>query len=446
MNPFIPYLVKSVICISLLFVVYWFLFRKDTFFRMNRIYLVSMVIFSILLPLFSFSWLPAGPASNVVIMLEPVLVMPARMNHSGSGQYGWMEVTLIVYFTGMFIFLFRFLFQLVQLMILSRRFGIKKHNGLNIVSVDRGYSPFSFLNMIFIHDKELQNENLEAILKHESVHIRQMHTLDLVLMELLIILQWFNPFAWLTGREMKSVHEYLADEGVLQTGINRSLYQQMILNETMGIQVNNLTNNFNVSLLKKRIRMMTKSKTKTWAISKLIFVLPVLLILWFVFSARSFSHSVPVCLTVSKTVSSVTPIPDKPPVIQDKKKQETQIRYAPVDTNKLTYKVVEKMPSYVGGDEARVKFFVENIKYPENAMKKGIQGTVHVTFIIRSDGSVTDVKILRGIGGGCDEEALRIVKMMPKWNPGESKGKPVDVAFNLPVKFKLDSDKKDKKQ
>lgn len=446
MNPFIPYLVKSVICISLLFVVYWFFLRKDTFFRMNRIYLVSMVIFSLLLPLFSISWVPKGPAASVAVMLEPVLVMPARMNYSVSGQYGWLEVSMIVYFTGMLIFLFRFLSQLVQLMILSRRFGITRQNGLNIVSVDRGYSPFSFLNMIFIYDKELQKEDLEAILKHESVHIRQMHTLDLVLMELLIIFQWFNPFAWLTGREMKSVHEYLADEGVLQTGINRSLYQQMILNETMGIQVNNLTNNFNVSLLKKRILMMTKSKTKTWAISKLVFVLPVLLILWFIFSASSFSHSVPVSLTVDKAVSPETPIPDKPPVIQDKKKQETQIKYTPVDKDKLTYKVVEKMPSYVGGDEARVKFFVENIKYPENAMKKGIQGTVYVTFIIRSDGSVTDVKILRGIGGGCDEEALRIVKMMPKWNPGESEGKPVDVAFNLPVKFKLDTDKKDKKQ
>lgn len=192
--------------------------------------------------------------------------------------------------------------------------------------------------------------------------------------------------------------------------------------------------------------MMTKSKSRTWARSKLVFVLPVLLILWFIFSARSFSHSIPINLTVKKVINSENTIPDQPPVIQDKKKQETQIHYAPVDMDKVAYKVVEKMPSYVGGDEARVKFIVENIKYPENALKKGIQGTVYLTFIVRSDGSVTDVKILRGIGSGCDEEALRIVKMMPKWNPGENKGKPVDVAFNLPIKFKLDSDKKDKKQ
>ena len=446
MNFIFPYLIKSVLCSSLLFIVYWLFLRKDTFFRMNRIYLVSMVIFSILLPLFSISWFPKGPAASMAVMLEPVLVMPGQMKHSGYGQYGWLEVSLIVYFTGMLIFLFRFLSQLVQLIILSRRFGIKRHNGLNIVSVDRGYSPFSFFNLIFLDERAIPHEILESILKHESVHIQQKHTLDLFLMEILIILQWFNPLAWLAGREMKSIHEYLADEGVLQTGISRSLYQQMILNETMGIQVNNLTNNFNVSLLKKRILMMTKSKSRTWARSKLVFVLPVLLILWFIFSARSFSHSIPINLTVKKVINSENTIPDQPPVIQDKKKQETQIHYAPVDMDKVAYKVVEKMPSYVGGDEARVKFIVENIKYPENALKKGIQGTVYLTFIVRSDGSVTDVKILRGIGSGCDEEALRIVKMMPKWNPGENKGKPVDVAFNLPIKFKLDSDKKDKKQ
>ncbi len=444
MNPFIPYLAKSVLCISLLFAVYWIFLRKDTFFLMNRIYLLTMVIFSVLFPLFTFSWVPTGTAASVVVILEPVLVMPARMVNAHAGRIGWIEGLFIVYLTGMFIFLFRFLVQLIHLMLLSRRFGMKKLKGLNVVCVDLAYSPFSFFNRVFINEKEVLGENLEAILNHENVHIRQMHTIDLFLMEILIILQWFNPFAWLTWREMKSVHEYLADEGVLQTGIRRSLYQQMILNETMGIQVNYLTNNFNVSLLKKRILMMTKSKSRIWAKSKLFFVLPVLLILWFIFSARSFSHSMPVNLTVNKAVSTTSTI--LPPLIQDKKKQEKQTHNTPVDGDKLTYKVVEKMPSYVGGDEAMVKFMVENIKYPENAIKNRIHGTVYVTFIVRADGSVTDVKILRGIGGGCDEEALRIVKMMPKWNPGESKGKPVDVAFNLPVKFKLDAGKKDKKQ
>lgn len=101
------------------------------------------------------------------------------------------------------------------------------------------------------------------------------------------------------------------------------------------------------------------------------------------------------------------------------------------------YTVVEDMPSYPGGDDARIKFLVENIKYPKMAKKKGIQGTVYVTFVIDEKGKVTNVEVLKGIGGGCDEEAVRVVKMLPTWRPGKQSGKPVRVQFNMPINFTL---------
>jgi TonB family protein len=101
------------------------------------------------------------------------------------------------------------------------------------------------------------------------------------------------------------------------------------------------------------------------------------------------------------------------------------------------------MPSYPGGDEARIKFMLENIKYPAEAMKNNVQGKVFVKYIVRADGSITDVKILKGIGGGCDEDAVRVIKLMPKWNPGMDKGKPVDVEFVMPINFALDSHPKE---
>jgi len=443
MNPFIPYLVKSVLCISLLFVVYWLFLRKDTFFSMNRVYLITMVIGSILFPLFSFTWVPAGRAASVAVMLEPVLVMPAGMVSPRAGQMGWIEVGFIVYLTGMFIFLFRFLGQLMQLMMLSRRFGMKKLNGLNVVCVDLAYAPFSFFSMIFMNEKEIQKESLEAILNHENVHIRQKHTLDLILMEILIILQWFNPVAWLVSREMKIVHEYLADEGVLQTGISRSIYQQMILNETMGIRVNNLTNNFNISLIKKRILMMKKSKSGKWAKGKVLMSLPVLFGLLFILTARSYSNSD--MLKVAGNPAYITKQqgsgPD--PVIQDKPKKETQIKYVAPVPQKEVYKVVEKQPSFPGGQDGYREFLIKNIRYPEAAVKKSVTGTVYITFVVENNGVVTNVKVLRGIGSGCDEEAVRVVKMMPNWIPGENKGKPVAVQYNLPIKFALDCNKKE---
>ena len=120
-------------------------------------------------------------------------------------------------------------------------------------------------------------------------------------------------------------------------------------------------------------------------------------------------------------------------VIEDDGGEEIveQIEATPIFT------VVEEMPTFPGGDESRIKFLTENIKYPQMAKESGIQGTVYVTFVIDERGRVADVKVLRGIGGGCDEEAVRVVKMMPPWNPGKQSGKPVRVQFNMPIKFTL---------
>ncbi len=183
--------------------------------------------------------------------------------------------------------------------------------------------------------------------------------------------------------------------------------------------------------------MMTKQKSNSWAKSKVLIALPVLLILLFMLTARSFSSAV----ELSSSVQGLNPvhlIADAAPQPQDKQKQKTGTKVVPVDTTKKQpYLKVEKMPTFPGGQDALVKFLVANIQYPETAKQKKVQGKVFVCYIVRADGSVTNVKIQRGIGSGCDEEALRVAKLMPKWNPGEHNGKPVDVQFVLPIKFAL---------
>ena len=444
MNALLLYLLESAICVSALYVIYWLFLKRDTFFRLNRFYLVAMVIFSILFPLLPLRWTPSDPTATVVVMLEPVIVTPARLEQTLQAHLQWIEIAAVVYFTGVLIFLLRFALQLIRLFIITRQFGISKRNGRRVVFVDRGYAPFSFFNLVFINEGALPESSLRTILEHESVHMRQYHSLDMILIELSAILQWFNPIMWLAGREMKSIHEFLADEAVLQNGISRSRYQQMILDETMGIRVNNLTNNFNVSLLKKRIAMMTKSKSKKWAKGKVLIAVPVLMVLGFLLTAHTYSNIPVQDDSASPALTQASSVPGLVPIIQEKQKQETQIKYtAPVLADQQPYKMVDKMPSYPGGDEARIKFMLENIKYPAEAMKKNVQGKVFVKYIVRSDGSITDAKILRGIGGGCDEEAIRVIKLMPKWNPGMDKGKPVDVEFVMPINFKLDSQAKE---
>ena len=122
--------------------------------------------------------------------------------------------------------------------------------------------------------------------------------------------------------------------------------------------------------------------------------------------------------------------------------QETKVQvYIPVEEDEeeeaQIFTVVESMPDFPGGDAARIKYLNNNIKYPQMARESGIQGKVFVTFVVEKNGKVTDVKVLRGIGGGCDEEAIRVIKNMPKWVPGKQRGKPVRVQFNLPIIFKL---------
>ena len=396
MNALLLYMFKSTLCVSMLYAIYWFFLRRETFFQWNRCYLLSMVLFAGFFPLLPLRLTFSYPMAPVAVMLEPVMITPEKVAQTLLTKLQWIEVVAVVYMTGVLLLFLRLCLQLIQLQLIIRRYGVMDRQGHRVVFLDRGYAPFSFFNLIFINESVVSTNSFPTILEHEQIHIRQYHTLDMILIELATIFQWFNPVIWMAGMEMKSIHEYLADEGVLQNGTSRSTYQQMILEEAMGIRVNSLTNNFNVSLLKKRITMMTKSKSKTWAKSKVFIALPVLMVLLFILTARSYSNSKAMNDTGARVQAPVQLLSDPDPVVQNKQKQQTQIKYTPVDTSQLIYKNVEKMPSYPGGDEARLKFLIENIKYPEAAIKNNVQGKVFMSFIVRADGSVTDVKVMRG--------------------------------------------------
>jgi TonB family protein len=439
MNSIITYLVQSAAILTVLYAVYWLFLKNDTFFHINRFYLLLTLLLSLFIPLFDIRLFPDSALSPVIILLDPVIITPEKLERTRAGNLSWFEIMAVIYFTGVAIFTLRLIIQLIQLAMIVRRNKITHREGMNIIFVDRGYSPFSFFNLVFIRKEYFIDGKLTPVLIHETVHIRQYHTLDLLLMEIVTIVQWFNPFVWFLERSMKGIHEFLADAGVLKEGFLKNEYKTLILNEAMGLQVNNLTNNFNVSLIKNRIHMMTKSRSGSWAASKLLITLPAIYFLVLLFSTApaniAFAQEKkeePKSLGNSKGIGS--------PQTQDAKTKTTLTSGSEKVANKEpVYSVVEHMPTYPGGDDARIAFMVQNIKYPEQAKKNGIQGKVFVTFVIESDGSISDVKVLRGIGGGCDEEAVRVIKLMPKWNPGMQEGKAVRTQFNIPIKFALDA-------
>jgi TonB family protein len=440
MNNMIPYLVQSTMTLMVLYAVYWLFLRRDTFFHINRFYLILTLLLSLIMPLFDIRLFANGPVSPVTILLDTVTITPEKLEKVRSGHLSWFEMAGVIYLTGIAIFTIRFMIQLIQLGLIVRRNKITRREGMKIVFVDRGYSPFSFFNLVFIRKEYYVDDKLTPVLTHEKVHIRQFHTLDLLLAEIVTIVQWFNPFAWLLGRSIKTNHEFLADEGVLKKGFLKRDYQTLILNEAMGLQVNNLTNNFNVSLIKNRIKMMTKSRSGSWAVSKLLVSVPAIFFLVLLFSAGTTDITFaqekkeePKSLGDSKGLS-----PQQTKEEQEKATQEKAMKSSQASSSgEQVYNSVEKMPTFPGGDEARIDFMMKNLKYPEQAKKNGVQGKVFVTFIVETDGSLTNVKVMRGIGGGCDEEAVRVIKLMPKWTPGLEKGKPVKVQFVLPIKFAL---------
>jgi TonB family protein len=369
-----------------------------------------------------------GPIEKTYfVLLDPITIYPEGIQATLDNNPSFSQIALAIYFTGVIIFLFRFLFQLGQLTLLIRRYGISKRQGMRFVFTDKTYSPFSFFNIVFLNRTDLESIDTQKIIAHEKVHIQQWHSLDLMLLEIITIIQWFNPFIWMYRHAVKTLHEYLADEGVLHSGVDVKVYSALLFSQSTGIQINDQANNFNKSLLKRRFIMMTKSRTQNFARLKLMFVLPLAFSMLLVISC---GPDVPV-QQEKEIVKPQTDVPNEadnpppPPQVQE-------------DEPKKTFTVVEVMPEYPGGVNEMMKFLAENIKYPTVAKENGVSGKVYVSFIVEKDGLISDITILRGIGAGCDEEAIRVIKMMPKWKPGTQRGQAVRVQYNVPIKFTLD--------
>lgn len=438
MNSLLTIIIQSSISISVLYLVYYLFLRKDTFFKTNRFYLLSALLISVTVPFIDFSNLLNPSTGLYMVLLDPITITPEGMIETMRGNTSIFHTVIIVYITGMAIFSFRFIYQLLQLALLVRRYGISERQGIRIVFTDKNFSPFSFFNLIFLNNPDTDSTGTKKIIAHEMIHIKQGHSFDLIILEIITIFQWFNPFIWMYRHAIKTLHEFMADEGVLHSGVDANVYSALLFEQSTGIQISDLANNFSKSLLKRRFIMMTKKRTTNLARLKLLFVLPLALTM---IMATSMSPEL-----IAQEKKKELPPPPPKAVKNAEKPIEAPSQLSQDEPEEVVFTVVEEMPAYPGGNEAMYTYLGQNIKYPEGARKNKIQGTVYVTFIVRKDGSVSNVNILRGIGHGCDEEAIRVVKEMPLWKAGKQGGKAVNVQYNLPIKFVLEPDKKEEEK
>jgi TonB family protein len=464
MISLIMYLAKSILIGALFYGSYQLLMRKESYLTFNRFYLLTAVFLMVLLP-FLGSFLPAiyidgKPGAVLPVIQLPEVVITGQRLVTEEQQRLIMNWAMMGYFLISMAMLAGFAFGLVRIYRFYKISLSARKLDENIFLVQHQGSPFSFMGKIYISHEYEQHPGLKQIIIHENAHIRQKHMLDLILLELLSSVFWFNPFFFLMKKALREVHEYLADREVIRHGIEPLTYQQLLFNEVSGNPQYIIANNFNL-LTKKRIVMLIKKSTKMAAF-RIWGIIPVVLLA--ALSITLLQSQVVNAQTTQKQAVAPSappappakavapqdpekPVPPPPPAKTEKvsKKSAPEVKEKAIDAaGKDVFVVVEDPPSFPGGDEARVKYMVSSIKYPEDARKKGVQGTVYISFIVEEDGAITNVKILRGIGAGCDEEAYRVVSEMPKWNPGKQRGNFVRVQYNMPIKFTLSDDKKPK--
>ena len=277
MGIFFVYILKTSVCLAVFYLFYRLLLSKETFHRFNRLALLGVLLLSCLVPLIEVTTQEASEMNQPFIALEDMLLMaePAPVMEEVSTSFPWRALLLLIYLLGILFFLGRHLWSLgrmLRLLRTSRKESLE--DGMTLFVHDaKEVAPFSWMKSIAVSKYDLE-ESGDAVLTHERAHIRNRHSWDLLLAEGCIFFQWFNPAAWLLKQELQTVHEYEADEWVIENGIDAKTYQLLIIKKAVGARLYSIANSFNHSSLKKRITMMIKKKSNPWARLKYAYVLP----------------------------------------------------------------------------------------------------------------------------------------------------------------------------
>jgi len=442
------YLMLVNVYLLLFYGFYVLLLSRETFFQLNRVYLVSAALFSFFIPLIQSDWVKNLFLTQKVeytIYSSPVVLYKFKAVQDVPVTVG--QVLVIIYLAGMVFLLARLAWQLIALN--------------KIINQPKPSAAYSFFKKIRLGDDAA---NSPVIAAHEHVHASQWHSADVLMIEAVMIINWFNPVVYLYRFAIKHIHEFIADRQAIKAGTDKTDYALLLLSQTFNVPAHQLVNPFfNKSLLKQRIIMLQKNKSHRVALFKYGLSAP-LFILMLILSSATVNNSNTVRLInkkaeliflkpASETVDVKTvnkPADISRPAVETHafatkapgKRQifsPTVIDTTPKKGDKI-FTAVEHVPEFPGGMQAFFTFLNKNIKYPAKARENGVQGRVIISFIVEKDGSITNAHVAHGIGDGCDEEALRVIKSSPNWSPGTQKGKSVRVAYSVPISFTLAND------
>lgn len=512
-------IISIAIAVAVLWIAYRTLFINSNRLVFNRAFLIIALGFSLILPAAGVFIGKNMPQINSYkqnlfqgIMLDEVVITADGLTISVPTEVTADDIAVasesahsfdiwryiwIIYIIGVGVMTLLFIIKLARLAIVIIRSPRKKMPGYTAVFTGKEHGSYSFFNYAFF-----PNENVSAeIVRHEMSHIAHHHSADILFVELMMILQWFNPFIYLYKRELQSLHEYMADRDVVATGIDKQNYMMLILQQCTAVDFSNMSNNFSFILTKKRLKMITQNKKAKGVVIKALLTLPLFALLLFANCQTNGQNNKPTekaeaektvdtgkltnfklsdgCIVsfsdpfeitfsdeeagISKTryyfnlndiKNDTTFMIGEHEIVAVKNHDEynslsVKIDGKDLDINFLGGMVKDNsetsvdpdMPAtFPGGEFKMVEYLRDNLKYPESAKKKGIEGKVYIQFVVEKDGSIADVKVMRGVCEELDAEAVRVIKAMPKWKPGEQEGKPVRTTMMLPINFKINGE------
>ena len=313
MGTFFVYILKTSICLTGFYLFYRLLLSKETFHRFNRVALLGILLLSLLIPFCEITVPKESEVQQTLVTIEQILTLADHVPQTEvqalpSSMPLWLPVLLCIYLLGILFFLGRNLYSLshmLQLLHGGRQEKLEK--GITLIIHDKNIAPFSWMKYVVISEKDLQ-ENGKEILIHEMAHVHNRHSIDLLISDICIIFQWFNPTSWLLKQELQNIHEYEADETVIRQGVNAKQYQLLLIKKAVGTRLYSMANSFNHSKLKKRITMMLKEKSSPWARMKYLYVLPVAAITLTAFAHPEISNELNEISTIK--VNDITSILD----------------------------------------------------------------------------------------------------------------------------------------
>ena len=432
----IIYQIKVGLCLIAFYLLWKLLLSRETFHRFNRVALLVVMALALVIPWVKLSLETAAPVTQQMVILEELLVSPnGAVAQQAAPSWSVTGIATVLYLIGMVVAVVWFLhgqWSLHRLLKRGRRESLPGGATLHIIPGNQ--TPFSYFKHIVINEQDYR-DNPREILTHEQAHIDLRHSWDVMFLGLVTLFQWWNPAAWLLSRELRQVHEYEADEAVLNQGVDVKQYQLLLIRKSVGNQLFSMANNFNYQSLKKRIRMMSMNKSSRWNRLRALAVVPVIALALLAFAN---TKSVAAVVTANGQQDRAVQSTMQSPVAVERN-AEAQVTNESNPQSETIYKSVEQMPMFPGGEAGLLRYLQENIQYPPEAAKNNVQGRVILQFVVDKTGQVGEVKILRSVSEEIDAEAVRVVKSLPKFEPGRQDGKPVAVWYTLPVSFNIRS-------